>query len=203
MNVEYIIISTTIFLVLNLMTFLGLSRDWNKTYRQFIFKKWMDIAVYILTYVVTVFTCYAIGYKGTSLLCAFIILATYNIFLIINQLLYFDKNRTTLDSKAFPYILLSLIVGLISSFAQINFCLYYFDNSLFELNQKMTAFEMAIEFLYYAFTVTITYSNSTITANGVLSKIIQMVYVSFTYFLLANSIFVLIESSKKPKDKNR
>lgn len=90
---------------------------------------------------------------------------------------------------------------MIFTFALLNFCMYCFDKSLYALGQNMTTFEMAIEFLYYAFTVTITYSNSSIVASGVLPKVIQMFYVSLTYFFIANIIFSLIENSRNnPKD---
>lgn len=203
MNSGYFYVCFAVLALLQIIVFFGITKDWTGSDKKFIIKKWMDIAVYILQYFLAVYLSCTFGFseinKCSYAIAFFVFLSLFEMFLIILQLFYFDKHRTRLNSKVFPHILVSLIVGIIFSFALLNFCLYCFNNSLFTFNQNMSAFEIAIEFLYYAFTVTVTYSNSTIVATGVLSKITQMIYVALIYFVIANIIFTLIENSKNQK----
>ena len=88
-------------------------------------------------------------------------------------------------------------MGIILSFSLIYYSLYSLNNSWFDIGEIKELPKLAFEFIYYSFTMTITYDSSEITAVGIIPKIVQMGHVIIFYLFFANIIVELFQKNKK------
>ena len=203
MNLSCLIIWAILTAISLFLVGLGYLRDWMKSDCQFIVKKWIDIVIYFLTYFSFIYYTYGFGYVNeinNKRVYICLLYSAFSLFILITnlwQIGFFSKNKN-LNYKLFPIILVSLIVGVVTSFATLNYALYLINHSWFSFFNDTNAFETAFDFIYYAFSVTVTLSSNSILPLSVIPKAVQMIYVGLFYFYFANTIIVLTQS-KKPK----
>ena len=90
-----------------------------------------------------------------------------------------------------------ILVEIVVLFAMLNLLIFSMFSNQYIVNSTLTDYELAFEFLYYSFNVTITYSNSSIEAIGVIAKLLQMIHIAVFYFYAAGVIFKLLDGNEK------
>ena len=96
-------------------------------------------------------------------------------------------------------ILISLLIGILASLSTVNYAIYTIWPSFYDIPAGLTFGEIAFEFIYYMFTLAITYSGSSIQAAHVVTKIIQILEVCYCYIFIGNVIVQLIELVRNEK----
>ena len=90
-----------------------------------------------------------------------------------------------------------ILVDIIILFAMLNLLIFSMFLNQYTIDNTLPDYELAFEFLYYSFNVTITYSNSSIEAIGVIAKILQIIHVAVFYFYAAGVFSKLLDSNEK------
>lgn len=116
---------------------------------------------------------------------------------VLKKLSDYEKNPVSVRIKAINLAITSIITFVIA-FAMLNFIIYFWLPEEFAIDD---IFFVGFDFLYYAFSCTITYSSSCIEAVGPIAKTLQMAYVMIVYFYVANNILALIQM-KEPQSKD-
>lgn len=178
--------------------------DWLKSDRRFMLKKALDCVVNSSSYLLLVFATYAAQF-GTQqkaqgvIILECIVLSIASLYLFTKQLVSFSKSSFPLNRKAFLMILISLLIGILASLSTVNYAIYTIWPSFYDIPAGLTFGEIAFEFIYYMFTLAITYSGSSIQAAHVVTKIIQILEVCYCYIFIGNVIVQLIELVRNEK----
>ncbi|MCL2499027.1 MAG: hypothetical protein FWE90_01690 [Defluviitaleaceae bacterium] len=131
----------------------------------------------------------------------YLLFVFFSILLLVGFFVYINyryKNNNKIINRLFHglsviYDFLCIIVF----FSLIYYFLYSYNNLWFEINIEAKIPQIAFEFIYFSFTVTITYAGSEISINGIVPKIIQMLHIFIFYFYFAN---IIIETFNKKND---
>ena len=83
--------------------------------------------------------------------------------------------------------------------ASINYITYICFPEQFSVPENLTVFETAFEFLYYSFTLMMTYSSDGISANSMLSKCFQMIEILCFIVFVATTINTFAENIMNSK----
>ena len=78
------------------------------------------------------------------------------------------------------------------SLSTFNYIIYIFCSESFNIDNNLTFIEIAFEFIYYTFSLMISYGSDSIKAITIFSKIVQMVEIVFSYVLLGTVIITLL-----------
>ena len=78
--------------------------------------------------------------------------------------------------------------------AILNYCLYLLSNNSFILSENGSIFETAFEFVFYSFSLLLTYSTNSIIPHGILSKSLQMIEISYSFIFIGIVLIKLIDS---------
>lgn len=95
--------------------------------------------------------------------------------------------------------LISLLIGILTSLSTVNYAIYMVWPSFYDIPVGLTFGEVVFEFIYYMFTLAITYSGSSIQVVHPVTKIIQILEVCYCYIFIGNVIIQLIELPKIEK----
>ena len=175
--------------------------DWLKNDLRFTVKKVIDCIVNSTSYIFLVFINYTTQF-GTShkpqgvVLAECLILSILSLYLFTRQLVSFSKSKFPLKRKAFLMILISLLIGIIASLSTVNYAIYMVWPSFYDIPKGLAFGEVAFEFIYYMFTLAITYSGSSIQATHIVTKTIQMLEICYCYVVIGNIVVQLIEMIK-------
>lgn len=113
------------------------------------------------------------------------------------QLHKYQKNTSGFVRYELIFIAARMTVSIIVLFAMLYLLIFSMFPSQYAIDNTLPDYELAFEFLYYSFNVTITYSNSGIEATGVIAKLLQMTHIAVFYFYAAGVIFKLLADSEK------
>jgi|GEM_PF-6229739 hypothetical protein len=112
-------------------------------------------------------------------------------------LLYNSKN---VKRKVKLSIIISMLLAIIIFFASLNFCIYYIDVNAFSTLNFSEWYKVAFEFLYYSFTVSITYSSGSIEPNSIITKLVAMIQIIMFYYVVGEGIFNIFNNLGKSTD---
>ena len=131
------------------------------------------------------------------ILGALFIFTAYFTFREFERLHKYQRDNSGFLKYELIFIAVKMTVGIIVLFAILNLLIFSMFPNQFTINTTLADYELAFEFLYYSFNVTITYSNSGIEATGVIAKLLQMTHIAVFYFYAAGAIFKLLTSTEK------
>lgn len=178
------------------------SVDWEKTIGRIRAKKVIDCFVYSMTFIFLTYTHHVIVENSLPFLTILfpVLAATYlsisSLTSFTQQFILFGRRNFQWNKEVFPMVLLSLLVGVLMSLSTVNYALYMICPSFYEIPSDLSFAETAFEFIYYSFTLAITYSGSSISVTHVISKIVQMVEICYCYAIIGSVIVQLIDVLK-------
>lgn len=128
-------------------------------------------------------------------LLMFLVMLVYNILIIA-----FNTNRvvdiTSPRQRVIQIFLYLSLIFLVFSF--LNYLIYWDNPSAFSFEQdNLNWFDIAVSFLYYSFSTSLTYSASGIEPLSSFSKIISMLQIAIFYVVLGESIFSVLQEREK------
>lgn len=174
----------------------GLLKDFMESSKKFIEKQFIDIIVSLCLYVFFIFTEY---YTRIDLLakvyCIIGIVVGIGIGKIacsmakINS--YVAKEVLLKPQK---YKVLSISIMFIISMALIYSSLYRLNNSWFTISDIniIKPWEICFEFLYYSFSLLLTYSSGTIVATGIIPRIFQICHIGLFILIISRMLKIYI-----------
>lgn len=182
---------------------IGVNINPHENRRKFFVKKIVDIVV-VLVHFFTFVAFYNLLIDDTVILTkktiAFmtivnVVSCCFNFYTFASQIPWFKKNIRYMHGKEDKAMVIGIVVGLFFSIVEIYFSLFMVNSDWFVIDEsiKNNALKTAFEFIYYTFSVTITYSGSGIEAIGTLPKILQMMHVLFFYIFAGDAILQLIK----------
>lgn len=181
-------------ITLTIIVSLGLIFDYTKNRRLYLLKKVMDTLLYIL-----IFIFYAQYYQffmiegkmGGNIQYVFLIVSVIECFFALKQIKIFREAK---DFRYSKMTFISVIVELIFGLTSIYFVIFMINPNWFSFDNAINnCYELAFEFLYYTFSVTITYSGSGITAIGIIPRVIQMIHILIFYIFAGDAILNYIK----------
>lgn len=185
MNLLYVCVGA----ISNLLLLAISNGNWVKTDRRFAIKKLIDCIVPVWMYSYLVFGHYVSSHAESQvgfwsvIVVAVIIVAMYIAF-FFSEVKFFSKiNSKYIRGTWFIYILLSLFFVLLLAGTMLNYISYMIWPSLYEIPTGLNHAAVGFEFLYYTFSLMITYSGSSINAVHVASKTMQMCEIAASYIL--------------------
>ena len=173
--------------------------NWEKNNRRFVVKKAIDSMVYISQFIFPVYGNYFITSLEVHSAIIFIpvigsiINSLFALYLFTQQFIMFNKVDRPFNVKVFPAILISLLIGILMSFSTINYVIYIIWPSFYDVPSNMSFLEIAFEFIYYSFTLAVTYSSSSISVIHVFTKIIQMIEICYCYIIFGSVFIQLVD----------
>lgn len=131
----------------------------------------------------------------TIFLSVFVFMFTVNI-IIFTFFSSWDNNKTTSRQKV--VILFLDLSSIFFLFSFIHYLLYWNISDSFAFSQKGEGwFDIAINFIYYSFSTSITYSAGGIEPESSLAKIFSMLQIGFFYLVLGESIFGELQNKRE------
>lgn len=180
--------------------------DWLKSDRRFMIKKALDCVVNSSSYLFLVLINYIdtkLGNQHKSQGVAMIeclILSILSLYLFTRQLVSFSKsNFSSKNKKVFLIILVSLLIGILTSLSTVNYAIYTIWPSYYDIPSGLSFGEVAFEFIYYMFTLAITYSGSSIQAVHIVTKLVQIFEICYCYIVIGNVLVQSFELLKRDK----
>lgn len=134
---------------------------------------------------------------------AFVILGLLFIFVVcftfreIERLRKYQKDNSGFLRYEQIFTAIEITVVIICLFAILNLLIFSMFPNQYTIDKALPNNQLAFEFLYYSFNVTITYSNSGIEAAGVIAKLLQMTHIAVFYFYAAGVISKLRTDTEK------
>ena len=127
--------------------------DWLKSDRRFILKKTLDCVVNSSSYLLLVFANYVAQFGDKQhpqgiIIFECIVLSIASLYLFTKQLISFSKSSFPLNRKAFIMILISLLIGILTSLSTVNYAIYTIWPSFYDIPAGLTFGEIAFEFIY-------------------------------------------------------
>lgn len=180
--------------------------DWLKNDSRFIAKKLLDFLMYGVTFALIVFTNYIVIYYNlplTAVIVPMVIclsLSVYALYIFTQQIVNFSHYTIVSNKKSFLLILVSLLFGILMSISTINYTLYMICPNFYEIQCGLSFIEIAFEFIYYSFTLAVTYSSSSISVIHIITKLVQMIEIIY-FYILCGSLVIDIISNINKKDK--
>ena len=118
-----------------------------------------------------------------------------NLYTFASQIPMLKKYLIGARSKGHTLMIISVVVGLFLSLTELYYFMYIINPNWFVISERVacSSYKTAFEFIYYTFSVTITYSGSGIEAAGILPKILQMFHVLFFYLFAGDTILQLLK----------
>ena len=182
---------------------IGVNFKPNENTRNFFMKKIVDMVVIVVNYLVLI-ALYSLLLDDKavisektimSLIKVNILSSCFNFCVLGVQIPFFKKNIRSIHGKADKAMIISIAVGLFFTMAEIYFSLFMFNSDWFVIDEAIAnnALRAAFEFIYYTFSVTITYSGSGIEVVGTVPKVVQMMHVLFFYIFAGDAILQLIK----------
>lgn len=191
----YLIFKTVLSLLVVILFAYSISYN-KKTDRMFIFRKILDVLISLCLFsAIVVFESSKeeiVGYSNFPDVA--LLLSLFAILSFLVQMMLFKK-RDTVPTKSIYAIYSSLLIRLLLNFATVYYSLYAIDSNCFS-NVPNTTLEKTFEFIYFTFMVMVTYSGNSISAVGIIPKIVQMLQVCICYLYLADIISLLVRSKK-------
>lgn len=173
----------------------------------------ITICLYIISYALVVIGNYTIiisGIPKNAILFAGVVYISFIIVLLWKQLkviwslLTFPVEKESL--RPYVHIFCMIWFALFAMLASINYTIYTILPTWYEIQpESLTFLEIAFEFVYYTFSLMISYSSDSISVNCIGSKVVQIVECLFFYIVVGNLINQLIngatEVAKAPTSK--
>ena len=157
---------------------------WEKGNKQIFTQSLLTLANYVLSYLMCVKSClFASKHELPSFTALlFIVLSIHNFKKSIQVLSPLLRKKVTRDNNT-PYLLIVCMewVSLFGLLCTINYAVYSIFPTWYALPEAHTAAETAFEFVYYTFTLMITYSSDTIQAIHPATKALQIAEMLFFY----------------------
>jgi len=171
--------------------------------KNFLMKKIVDIVAMVVHYLVLV-ALYSflidnndvINEKASMSMAIVNMLGScFNFYTLASQIPFFKKNISHIHGKEDKAMIISVVVGLFFTIAEIYFSLFMLNKDWFCINESIAnnALRTAFEFIYYTFSVTITYSGSGIEVVGIIPKVFQMMHILFFYIFAGEAILMLLK----------
>lgn len=200
--------SVIIFIIMNFVLFLIIiiasGIDTTKG-RGFLYKKICDIIVIIFQYLILISMYPVINFVNEYIGRWTIIVTLVNIVYIFklgcSQLLLLRYSIPDVKDTETFIMIISIFVQVFIMIAGLYFCLYMINSGWFNINSDYTnnMWKLGFEFIYFTFSVTITYSGSDIEVVGVIPKIIQMAHVIFFYFYAGDLLLKIVKKRNEIK----
>lgn len=190
-------------LLSHIVMVIGVNINPHENRRKFFMKKIVDIVV-VLVHFLTFVAFYNLWIDDTVILdkkaitfivTVNIISSCFNFYTFASQIPMFKQNISNIHGKEDKAMIISIVVGLFFSIVEIYFSLFMANSDWFIVDESIAnnALKTAVEFIYYTFSVTITYSGSGIEVIGIVPKIFQMMHVLFFYIFAGDTILQLIK----------
>lgn len=180
-NILSIVVFTAVFVII---------KEKVKKYNSFLILINIITIGYFLYFIIIVYTCFSINKFSESIELIIIVpLLIISIIFSVNLISIFRSlDKSNISPKKKFSILISSFFGYIFSLASIYYILYFLNPTWFIVDSNFDIARLAFEFIYYTFSITITYSSSTIIAIGIVPKIINMIHIIIFYFYIGNII---------------
>lgn len=186
------------------LIFMGLFVNGNMDTPEFTKKKIIDILVAISHYIV-ISALYGLVKNNfyseriiefIKIVC--VISSAMNLYTFISQLPLFVRNLRAVHTKNGRFMVISVLTGMFLSMAEIYFLLFMLNENWFIVDTAISnsVLKTAFEFVYYTFSVTITYGGNGIEIVGIVPKIVQMAHILFFYLFAADAILQLIKKEE-------
>lgn len=180
-------------------------KEFTKNDKSFITKKVIDILVFTTFYIiVAILYKFSLDYpqfmkKLRWVNIGIVVLYVIKIVGFLWELGLFKKNIRHVHNTSLKLMVISVVIGLFISISGLYFNLYIAFPNWFNLNNVKVGdwLGTAFEFIYFTFTVTITYSGSGIELIGVIPKIVQMIHILIFYLFAGEVIMSLITNRSK------
>lgn len=127
-----------------------------------------------------------------------IISSLLSLFVLTYHFIHWGRTFLTiqLNSRVFPLILTVFLYGLLMALSSINYAIYYTCPSLYVIPSGLSTGETAFEFIYYTFTLAVTYGSNSIIAAHVVTKVVQILEICYFYLIIGNVVVKIINSQK-------
>lgn len=207
MNLFVLLIYLLIMILLPPSIFVINKVDWLKNDSRFIAKKLLDFLMYGINFALIVFTNYIVIYYNRSLILVIVSiviclsLSVYALYIFTQQIVNFSHYTIVSNKKIFLLIVVSLLFGILMSMSTINYTLYMICPNFYEIQCGLSFIEIAFEFIYYSFTLAVTYSSSSISAIHIITKLVQMIEIIYFYILCGSLIIDIISNINKKNKK--
>ena len=176
--------------------------NWLKTDKRFIIKKLIDCVVPVITYAYLVYShyiCLKIGTRTVLFVLGIgaLLTAVIYIWFFVDQIVFFSKVPfKQMRKMQLSYILLSLFFTLLFAATIINYVSYILWPTFYAIPTGLSHAETGFEFLYYTFTLMVTYSGTSIAAVHIAAKVLQIIEIAAFYILLGVFFADLIAKNK-------
>lgn len=206
MNLFVLLIYILTMILLPLSILIINTVDWLKNDSRFITKKLLDFLMYGVNFALIVFTNYiSISYKPPLraiippiVIC--LLISVYALYIFTQQIVHFSHYKIVSSKKVSLLILVSVLFGILMSMSTINYTLYMICPNFYEIQYGLSFIEIAFEFIYYSFTLAVTYSSSSISVIDIITKSVQMIEIIY-FYILCGSLIIDIISNINKKDK--
>ena len=194
---NHIIIYALVMLIVTLILYMIGRKNWEKSDTLFLIKKLVDCGVYCIGFILIVYTNYIVTSMGLNpaafigVIILSIVSTTCLLYRYTKEILSF-RDVVIAQKKIFIFTFISLLVGILMSLATINYAIYMFWPYFYEIESGLSFFEIAFEFIYYSFTLAVTYSSSSISVTHVVTKLVQMIEMCYCYVVFGIIIIELI-----------
>lgn len=191
------IITVILAFIAHTLMIIGINMESDITNGSFFKKKIVDILV-IITHYCTIASLYGALSKNKIVLIIAIVSSMFNFYIFASQLPIFVKYIKVLHGKNEMAMVISTTIGMLFSIAEVYFLLFMINQNWFIIEETISnsTVKTAFEFIYYTFSVSITYSGNGIEINGIIPKIAQMLHVLFFYFFAADAILKLAKKEE-------
>ena len=191
------IITVILALIAHTLMIIGINMESDITNGSFFKKKIVDILV-IITHYCAITSLYGALSKNKIVLIIAIVSSMFNFYIFASQLPIFVKYIKVLHGKNEMAMVISTTIGMLFSRAEVYFLLFMINQNWFIIEETISnsTVKTAFEFIYYTFSVSITYSGNGIEINGIIPKIAQMLHVLFFYLFAADAILKLAKNEE-------
>jgi len=171
------------------------SMNWLKTDKKFIIKKIIDCMVPFGSYAILVYGYYVFAYILQSLSIWLLIVPAL---FVVCSFTYYSTSEILRISKYTSkqikgaqtgYILLGLFSTLLVAITMINYISYILCPNFYDIPNGLNHAAIGFEFIYYTFTLMMTYSGTSISALHVVSKLLQIIEI-ITFYVFVGVFFI-------------
>lgn len=121
----------------------------------------------------------------------------------IRGLIIFSKHPFKENGKESILAFSFSLAGNIIMFAGVNYVIYQFNPESYSSFVFANWFHMAFEFIYYSFSVSITYAGETLAPVSILAKSVAMFQIIVFYIVLGSGIMDVIDSKRDSENISR
>ncbi|MDF2906045.1 MAG: hypothetical protein K0R34_1366 [Herbinix sp.] len=199
--IEYIQ-EIVLFIILSEMFF------WQRVTKQFkdkhfVLKKITDTIRLLLLYYWCIYYFNKVDFEWSNILWMLIPSIIILLFYCLGIKTIMMNKPSKVDSKIRFSIIISMLLAIIVYFASLNFCLYYLDVNAYSTLDFTEWYKIAFEFLYYSFSVSITFGGGSIDPISISAKALVMLQIIMFYYIIGQGISDYFINGRKLDDTNK